>query len=193
MKRLFAIPLVGVMLTALAVPALATDTLTKPETGTSFEVLGQYRESATSETVYSVDIEWGSMKATYTKYNASTRWNPTTHKYDSAGSSGYGVWEWDTSSNGLDGNEIKITNHSDPGVACILSFLASEDFSGTGSFEGTDEDGKLTLWPGSSSIGDPTDLRLTKRTHLTLTGNVPSSYSEHQSLGTVSITISSLG
>ena len=39
MKRLFAIPLVGVMLTALAVPALATDTLTKPETGTSFEVL----------------------------------------------------------------------------------------------------------------------------------------------------------
>ena len=193
MKRLFVIPLVGVMLTALAVPALATDTLTKPETGTSFEVLGQYRESDTSETVYSVDIEWGSMKATYTKYNASTRWNPTTHKYDSAGSSGYGVWEWDTSINGLDGNEIKITNHSDPGVACILSFLASEDFSGTGSFEGTDEDGKLTLWPGSSSIGDPTDLRLTKRTHLTLTGNVPSSYSDHQSLGIVSITISSLG
>ena len=53
MKRLFVIPLVGVMLPALTMPALAKETLTRPEAGTSFEVLGQYEESKTASTVYS--------------------------------------------------------------------------------------------------------------------------------------------
>ena len=192
MRKLFVIPLVGVMLAALAVPVLAKETLTKPETGTSFEVLGQYKESDSSQSVYSVDIEWGNMKTTYTKYNATQRWNPTSHTYDYVGSSGYTTWEWDTSDNGLDGNEIKLTNHSESSVACTLKFQATGDFTGPGSFENT-ENGRLILTSGADSMENPDNPLLTVQTHLTLTGDVPSSYSEHQSLGIVSIIISNPG
>ena len=61
MKRLFVIPLVGVMLAALAMPVLAEgrDTLLKTATPSqSIAVQGIYEkeEGSISETVYSVDI-----------------------------------------------------------------------------------------------------------------------------------------
>lgn len=136
MRRLFVIPLVGIMLSALTMPALAKETLTRPEAGTSFEVLGQYEESKTASTVYSVDIEWGSMKTTYTKYTGtSNKWNPTTHDYDISSASDYGVWKWETNTEGLMSNEIKVTNHSEVTVSCAFDFQSNDDLVVSGSFE----------------------------------------------------------
>ena len=188
MKRFVVIPLAVTMLAALAVPVLAaSDTVTQTGAGTSFEVLGKYSETSDEPSVYSVDIEWGSMKATYKKYTATSKWNPKTHEFDNFGSSGYGVWEWADSDNGLKGNEIKLTNHSAGSIKCTFLFQPNEAFSGSGSFEGVTND-QLTFAAGQGR--SPTDPTLTKNTSLTLTGSVPNSYSDYQALGTVSITIS---
>ena len=62
MKSFAVIPLVGIMLATLAMPALAKDTLTDIKSSKTLEVRGQRTsESGTSSIVYSVDIEWGSM------------------------------------------------------------------------------------------------------------------------------------
>ena len=66
MRRLFVIPLVGVMLAALAVPVLAegnTGTLTIPTESQNIEVQGRYDDTTGAITTFSVDIKWGNMKA----------------------------------------------------------------------------------------------------------------------------------
>lgn len=192
MRRLFVIPLVGIMLSALTMPALAKETLTRPEAGTSFEVLGQYEESKTASTVYSVDIEWGSMKTTYTKYTGtSNKWNPTTHDYDISSASDYGVWKWETNTEGLmsnEINEIKVTNHSEVTVSCAFDFQSNDDLVVSGSFENTETGNTLMIPTGVGHL--PNDPLLTKRTLLNLSGDIPSSYSQYKPIGTVYITIS---
>ena len=189
MKRFVVIPLVVTMLAALAVPVLAqTDTITQTGTGTSFDVFGKYIAIEDDLVVYSVDIEWGSMQATYKYYSNTTgKWNPKTHQHDDLGSSGYGVWEWADSDNGLKGNEIKISNHSEAALNCTLNFQPKDDFSGTGSFENT-TNGTLFLVSGTQ-YSDPNNPELPKITKLNLTSSIPSTYVTPKSLGTVFITI----
>ena len=190
MKKFVAIPLVAVMLAALAVPALAEETnLSQTGTGASFQVLGQYEESKSASTVYSVDIEWGSMKATYTKYTGtSNKWNPTTHDYDSSSASDYGVWKWETNTEGLMSNEIKVTNHSEVTVSCAFDFQPDDDLVVSGSFENTETGNTLMIPTGVGLL--PNDPRLTKTTLLNLSGDIPNSYSQYKPIGTVYITIS---
>ena len=91
MKRLFVILLVGVMLAILAVPALAEEgdsnkeTLREQSTGKNFSVYGtRVAKKPSSSTVYSVDIEWGSMKFNYFT-GATEVWDPETHSFSDSG------------------------------------------------------------------------------------------------------------
>ena len=81
MKKFVAIPLVAVMLTALAVPVLAeenTGKLTTTTEPTQIDVFGKRDTDTTGAgTVYSVDIKWGNMHAIYQAERTRT-WNPET-------------------------------------------------------------------------------------------------------------------
>ena len=131
MKRLFVIPLVGVMLAILAVPALAEEgdsnkeTLREQSTGKNFSVYGtRVAKKPSSSTVYSVDIEWGSMKFNYFT-GATEVWDPETHSFSDSGNTS----SWKPAERGegveLESNIVKITNHSNTPIECNLRFEPS--------------------------------------------------------------------
>ena len=180
MKRLFVIPLVGVMLTALAMPVLAEgrDTLLKTATPSqSIAVQGIYEkeEGSISETVYSVDIEWGSMEFVYSDSNVP-KWDPRTHRETLEASSGWKA-RTGTSSTGLVANAIRLTNHSNIDVSVLLKFqpetFFSIDYHGEGEFsedkvslltaEGTDFNyaptKTITFMPKGKFSRNETELR----------------------------------
>lgn len=143
MKKFVAIPLVAVMLAALAVPALAEGKSTLTETATpsqSIPVMGKYvdeGDTISSSTVYSVDIEWGSMKFIYAKSTELT-WDPTRLETVGTPSAKWKVQGGVSSSTGLAANEIRLTNHSNTSVVARLDFNPEEKFqtenSGGGEF-----------------------------------------------------------
>lgn len=132
MKKFIAIPLVAVMLAALAVPALAEEKSTLTEIATpsqSIPVMGRYEnegDTSPSSTVYSVDIEWGSMEFIYAKSTELT-WDPTQHASVGTPSTKWTVPEG-KSNNGLAANEIRLTNHSNASVVARLDFNPEETF-----------------------------------------------------------------
>lgn len=132
MKKFVAIPLVAVMLAALAVPALAEGKSTLTEIAISSQtipVMGKYEDegdAGSASTVYSVDIEWGSMEFIYAKSNKLT-WDPTQHASVGTVSTKWKVPEG-KSSNGLASNEIRLTNHSNASVVARLDFNPEETF-----------------------------------------------------------------
>ena len=168
MKRLFVIPLVGVMLAALAMPVLAEgrDTLLKTATPSqSIAVQGIYEkeEGSISETVYSVDIEWGSMEFVYSDSNVP-KWDPRTHRETLEASSGWKA-RTGTSSTGLVANAVLLKFQPET--------FFSTDYQGDGEFsedkvslltaEGTDFNyaptKTITFMPKGKFSRNETELR----------------------------------
>lgn len=185
MKRLFVIPLVGVMLAILAVPALAEENAkTIQEDGgvADIAVKATYESSNTAAEVYSVDISWGNMHAIYAP-NRTQVWNPSTRQYESTGE-GVNSWSWKSSTiNELKANQVKIVNRSNTVIACNLEFKPSEDFKDTllGSFN---DNGTCTL-PSASS--DATLDGLSRSFFLTLSGTITNSTDGNVGIIAVSI------
>ena len=185
MRRLFVIPLVGIMLAALAVPALAEEnTKTIQEDGgvADIAVKATYTSSSEAAEVYSVDISWGDMRAIYAP-NRRQVWNPSTRTYDSVDGSA-NPWSWKPSTvEGLKTNEVKIVNRSNAVIACELNFNPKEDFRDTlsGTFA---NDGKCTL-PSAASDADLDGL--SKSFLLTLSGTITES--TDGDVGTISVSI----
>lgn len=185
MKRLFVIPLVGVMLAILAVPTLAEENAKKiQEDGgvADIAVKATYESSNTAAEVYSVDISWGNMHAIYAP-NRTQVWNPSTRQYESTGE-GVNPWSWKSSTiNELKANQVKIVNRSNTVIACNLEFKPSEDFKDTllGSFN---DNGTCTL-PSASS--DATLDGLSRSFFLTLSGTITNSTDGNVGIIAVSI------
>lgn len=194
MKKFIAIPLVAVMLAALAVPALAgegdisNNTLTNTSVPQKIEVFGKHA-SAGSETptVYSVDIEWGSMWFDYVS-TTSEDWNPETHSYSAGATSNN--WQPSAKEEGatLDSNVIKVTNHSNTEVNCEFSFLPAYWFSESYNPSGTFSNAVLKLETGVGKTKENAD---SKETKLTIkSDNIPSSIDLNRSIGTISVVLS---
>ena len=185
MRRLFVIPLVGVMLAILAVPVLAEENMkTIQEDGgvADIAVKATYESSNTAAEVYSVDISWGNMHAIYAP-NRRQVWNPSTRQYESVGES-VNPWSWESSTiNELKANQVKIVNRSNTVIACNLEFKPSEDFKNTlvGSF---DDNGMCTL---PSASGDATLDGLSRSFFLTLSGTITNSTDGNVGIIAVSI------
>ena len=96
-KRVLAIPLAGVMLAALAVPALAEENsgiLMYSTDTTAIPIQGKYDETKDALIVFSVDIKWGNMKAVYAP-NRTEIWNPDTLEVSTVASGGDNAWTWE--------------------------------------------------------------------------------------------------
>lgn len=176
MKKLFSLILALTLLLSLGtVAAFAANPITAANGSDSKEVKGSYQAGDVSDTVYSVDVSWGSMEFTYTGASEGT-WNPATHQYDGAAAGGWAV-------NAAGGNKITVTNHSNAAVTATLSYAAEAAYSGiTGSFD-TDT---LTL---ASAEGTAIANAPTGSANLTLAGELASSVTASTKLGTVTVSL----
>ena len=192
-KRVLAIPLAGIMLAALAVPALAREgdiseaEITKTASPQEIKVRGQHASAGSeTDTVYSVDIEWGSMIFDYVS-TTSKIWNPETHTYSDGTTSGR--WRPTAKEDGavLDSNAIKVTNHSNTDVTCSFDFQASQWFADDYDPVGTFENASLALATGVGKTRENADFKETK---LTITSKEIESGRALDQIGTISVTIS---
>ncbi len=84
-------------------------------------VEGSYVGEGKAETVYSVDVAWGSMTFTYHTTGDKT-WNPDTHEYNFTEGDG---WKFDENS-----NKVTVTNHSNAPVIVNFDFVKNTDYKG---------------------------------------------------------------
>lgn len=119
MKKLSIISLSILLALSLSVTAWAvadSTTLTGTSPSTTIPVTGTCKAASSGETVYSVDISWGSMEFFY-QTDIET-WNPNTHTYDKTNSG----WTFE---NGA--NQIIIKNHSNIYLNCSFAYQKTID------------------------------------------------------------------
>lgn len=157
------------------------DTPVTPPDGESKDVYASFREGAAADTVYSVDIVWGSMEFTYTAAGEGT-WNPATHSFDGGAPAS---WSCDT-----DSNKITVTNHSNADVKAALSFASESAFSSvTGSFtesSGTANDSVIELATADgTSVADAPSASA----YLNLSGSLADSVTSKTVIGKATVTL----
>lgn len=137
------------------------------------DVKAKYVEGSESETIYSVDVEWGAMEFTYTAASQGT-WDPETHTY-------YDIAEAEWSA---EGNTVKVTNHSNAPVDAAFSYTKETGFeSVTGTFSVDSE----TLDAGVENEYDKAD---SVTCALTLSGDLADTAADFTKVGTITVTLS---
>ena len=140
----------------------------------SAEVKAKYTQGVVTD-VYSVDIEWGSMEFEYKE--ASSTWNPETHKYDKDGEA-----KWDCADNS---NKVTVTNHSNKPVNVELSYTSSEAYSDiTGSFDISEK--TLEAATENSDVSEAP----TFGAYLTLSGELSDTVTESTVIGSATVKLS---
>ena len=199
MRRLFVIPLVGVMLAALAVPVLAEEnsgTLTIPTELKEIEVLGKYDDTTGAITTFSVDIKWGNMKAIYAPHRTK-EWDSDNLTFkDVSASSETNPWTWDrtTSSNGVEPNEISIINKSSTNITCTLQFQSDPEVPGVNGTilnTGGTEQKEFSI-NSAWNLPDDKNTKLQQVTmsgFLQLSGELNPDQTSFQKIGTILVTL----
>ena len=93
------------------------------------EVQVTYNPAKTTQTVYNVDVAWGSMEFTYTEEYVGD-WDAQTHQYINATPA---VWSCEEKA-----NQITVVNHSNVDITAEFKYVANngyEDIKGTFSDE----------------------------------------------------------
>jgi len=184
MKKLFCIILAITLVCAMSVTAFAAggdDTITVVPGSKDIDVNAKYVDGSATPDVFSVDIEWGALEFTYS--SAGTRvWDPATHTYTDNTTAG-----WAES-----GNTVKVTNHSNKGVAANFTFtkLGSITESITGSFE-YNKVGTANIRYLLAGTEDSPSTADSVTATLTLSGVLASSRAAFEKVGTITVTLSS--
>ena len=205
MKKFIAIPLVAVMLAALAVPVLAegnSATATESTEPTPITIQGKYDGERGTATVFSVDIKWGSMRAIYSP-NRTSIWNPNDLS-ETEITSGSNPWRWEEkkSSDSLQTNEIAITNRSNIPITCSFAFQSDDEFSDIkATVTSTDLQNKVetdSFGIKSAAATTSSDFadrvkELTRSGFVTLEGELPESKTTFSPIGTIAVTLKETG
>lgn len=146
-------------------------------------VLGTY-QGAAADTVYQVDITWGSMEFTYIDGGKGT-WNPITHSYEGQSQ---GTWSCEDGA-----NVITVSNSSNAAVEVGLSYTAGADRKDiTALFAGEDGTAVTTLNLGSADNGlgeNGAGKATVGWCSLEITGGSLKAEDTNVTLGTVSVTL----
>ena len=127
-----------------------------------------------TDTVYSVDVKWGSLEYTYSS-GVTKSWDPTTLKYKET--SGTSSW---TCQDGAD--QITVTNNSNADITASLAYAE------TGSnITGTFTNSKIGL---KSAEGTNVGKSPSETTTLSLKGALSDTTAEKKEIGKVTVTIS---
>lgn len=127
-----------------------------------------------TDTVYSVDVNWGSLEYTYSS-GVTKSWDPTTLKYKET--SGTSSW---TCQEGAD--QITVTNNSNADITASLAY-AKTDSNITGTFTNS----KIGL---KSAEGTNVGESPSATTTLSLKGALSDTTAEKKEIGNVTVTIS---
>ena len=127
-----------------------------------------------TDTVYSVDVKWGSLEYTYSS-GVTKSWDPTTLKYKEA--SGTSSW---TCQEGAD--QITVTNNSNADITASLAY-GKTDSNITGTFTNS----KIGL---KSAEGTNVGESPSGTTTLSLKGALSDTTAEKKEIGNVTVTIS---
>lgn len=127
-----------------------------------------------TDTVYSVDVNWGSLEYTYSS-GVTKSWDPTTLKYKET--SGTSSW---TCQEGAD--QITVTNNSNADITASLAY-AGTDSNITGTFSNS----KIGL---KSAVGTNAGDGPSGTTTLSLKGALSDTTAEKKEIGNVTVTIS---
>lgn len=180
MKRLAAIAMAGTMVFGLSAgtTAMAADkTITSVEATQNTadkDVKATYDVTTAADTVYSVDVTWGSMEFTY-KVESEGTWNPATHAYDNVQASG---WSAETGA-----DQVTVVNHSNAGVNAAFSYVSDSAYSGiTGTFANASE--TLATAEGTTVADAPSAT-----SKLTLSGALNKSVNTATKIGTATVTL----
>lgn len=160
---------------ALAVTMIMGTTVFAAEVNNgSHQVTATYVEGSSSDTIYSVDVSWGSMEFTYTSPAQGT-WDPETHEY--LGAEDAGRWTY-----AEDANKITVTNHSNARVEAGLTYTAAEGYE---NIEGTFDEAALVL---PTAVGTEADAAPSDSALLEISGELPES-EDSVTVGTVTVTL----
>ena len=127
-----------------------------------------------TDTVYSVDVKWGSLEYTYSS-GVTKSWDPTTLKYKET--SGTSSW---TCQDGAD--QITVTNNSNADITASLAY-AKTDSNITGTFSNS----KIGL---KSAEGTNAGEGPSGTTALSLNGALSDTTASKKEIGNVTVTIS---
>lgn len=127
-----------------------------------------------TDTVYSVDVKWGSLEYTYSS-GVTKSWDPTTLKYKET--SGTSSW---TCQEGAD--QITVTNNSNADITASLTY-GKTDSNITGTFTNS----KIGL---KSAEGTKVGESPSETTTLSLKGALSDTTAEKKEIGNVTVTIS---
>ena len=142
---------------------------------------GTYQEKLETETVYSVDISWGSMEFVYAKEGTGV-WNPETHSYDNVSGAG---WQYPAGGpGGLAGNEVQITNHSNTKIVCSLDFTTEEAFP---EIVGTFDRPEISISSAEGKAVD--DETLTQKSKLNMQGALAEQVVTPTPIGEILVTL----
>ena len=148
--------------------------------GDSHAVYAIYQEAEESGTIYSVDIDFGDMKFTYTAPSKGT-WDPESGEYDGATGA-----QWISDTNG-----ITVTNKSNAPITAEFQYESLDGFdSVTGAFLNEAKSESVTDPVPLKRADDPNAEGTTSTTvFLNLTGELPSTAKEETRCGTVTVVI----
>lgn len=127
-----------------------------------------------TDTVYSVDVEWGSLEYTYSS-GVTRSWDPTTLKYKET--SGKSSW---TCQDGAD--QITVTNNSNADITASLAYAGTES-----NITGTFSNSKIGL---KSAEGTNAGEGPSGTTTLSLNGALSDTTAQKKEIGNVTVTIS---
>lgn len=141
---------------------------------TTIDVKAKYEGTTDKPTVYSVDVEWGSMEFIY-QAPGSSKWIPAKHDYERVTDENSG---WSSQ-----GNTITVTNHSNAAVAANLSFQSGQGYTDiTGSFD----KGNISL---DSAEGKKVSEAPTDTASLTLSGNLDVNVTSSSVVGQIKVSL----
>lgn len=127
MKKLITTALITVLITAMSINVFASGV----PGNQNIDVEAKYVDNTTTPGVYSVDVQWDNMQFTYSK-TGTKAWKSDTHTYTDNTN---GSWS-------VDGNTIKVTNHSNRELNVSFTFSKevsiTENISGNFSIETKD-------------------------------------------------------
>lgn len=171
----FAAVLIALTLTVtMGTTALAAE-ITEQNGTENTDILATYNATTLEpDTIYSVDIAWGSLEFTYSTNGIKT-WDPVNHKFVVTP----GTPEW-TCTDGAD--KITVTNHSNAGIAATLEYAETNGSGVSGTFDNS----QISLnAPGEGT--DPSEAP-SATAQLTLGGVLPESVDKME-IGSVTVMI----
>ena len=176
MKKILSIALCLVLILSLGTTAYAADTITGGQTQT---VTGNYQAAAEAGTVYSVDIQWGSLEFTYEV--PAQVWDTETHTYKSPDDA---IPQW-VCEDGA--NQVTVVNRSNAGIDVTVT----TDMGESGITATVSDEGKFILASADATITaeNATGQETKGSVTITLAGELSKEHTAGSAIGTVTVTL----